>query len=464
MLSNSAELVLISSIVVNRAERQRELIETEDLEKSISKRGLLQPIIVSRDLVLKAGERRLTACKNLGHQSILVRWAESLSPVEAQIIELEENIKRSDLEWKDCVRAIARIHGLYRELDPDWTMSETAEECALTLGTISMYLRVHAELGEQRVHEAGTVREAYNTIARRDQRAQGDALEELMSVPDTRPIEGLQAPIIVGIDLARPGSERTVYAENGLRIVEKPATLPPFSGILNTSFLDWAPQYQGPKFNLVHCDFPYGVDLFDGPQGRGAEPSAGYKDTRDLYFTLLESFCKNLDRFMSISAHLMFWYSAKHHEATVAMFRDLAPSLAFTHFPLIWVKSDNAGIASDPTHGPRHVYETCLLASRSKRQIIRVKADAYSAPTDKKLHPSTKPRPMLEHFFEMLVDENTSMFDPTCGSGASLRAAENLGAKHVLGLELDKDFAQVAQKELANSRLLRGASRKVEGI
>ncbi len=463
MLSNSAEMLDISSIVVNRAERQRAVIETEDLERSITKRGLLQPIIVSRDMVLKAGERRLTACKNLGHVQILVRWAEDLSPVEAQIIELEENLKRKDLEWKDCVGAVAKIHALYRELDPDWTMSETAEECALSLSAVSMYLRVHAELEQPRVADAGTIREAYNILAKRDQRLQGDALEELMSVPDTRPVEGLPVP-------AQENTQRNVLpgkimlAGEELRTVGIVTPVLPFSGVMNTSFLDWVKTYTGPKFNLVHCDFPYGVDLFNGPQGRGSEPSAGYGDSKDIYFTLLETFCRNLDRFMSISGHLMFWYSGKHHEATLAMFRDLAPSLAFTTFPLIWVKSDNAGIASDPSHGPRHVYETCLLASRSRRNIVRVVADAYVAPTDKRLHPSCKPEPMLRHFMTMLVDEQTTLLDPTCGSGASLRAAESLGAKHVLGLELDKDFAQAAERELRNFRTLRGATKQAVGV
>ena len=36
----------------------------------------------------------------------------------------------------------------------------------------------------------------------------------------------------------------------------------------------------------------------------------------------------------------------------------------------------------------------------------------------------------------------SSVFDPTCGSGTALRAAESLGATRVLGLERDSGFAQ----------------------
>ncbi len=242
----------------------------------------------------------------------------------------------------------------------------------------------------------------------------------------------------------------------------KLAVAPPVAqpeSILHESFLSWAPTYSGPKFNFLHCDFPYGVELFSGPQGRGAElgqegAQTGYKDSKDVYENLIRCLCTNLDRVMSVSAHMMFWLSADWQiiSHTVRLFNELAPDLKFHKFPLIWLKSDNAGIASDPRHGPRHVYEACLLASRGSRNIARVKGDSYSAPTDKKLHPSTKPEPMLRHFMEMLVDETTSMLDPTCGSGASLRAAESLGARTVLGLEIDKQFVEPARLALKQER------------
>jgi DNA modification methylase len=121
------------------------------------------------------------------------------------------------------------------------------------------------------------------------------------------------------------------------------------------------------------------------------------------------------------------------------------------------VKSDGTGILPDPERGPRQIYETCLLASRGDRKIVRAVANAYSAPTVRDTHMSEKPEPMLRHFFGMLVDENTIMLDPTCGSGSSLRAAESLGARRVLGLEINPEFAGLARNALERSRKLRKA-------
>lgn len=58
----------------------------------------------------------------------------------------------------------------------------------------------------------------------------------------------------------------------------------------------------------------------------------------------------------------------------------------------------------------------------------------------------------------MFVDKTTRMLDPTCGSGAALRAADALEAAHVLGLEINKQFAEEAAIALEESRRTRNGS------
>ena len=64
---------------------------------------------------------------------------------------------------------------------------------------------------------------------------------------------------------------------------------------------------------------------------------------------------------------------------------------------------------------------------------------------------------------EMLVDDTTLMLDPTCGSASSLRAAESLGAKQVLGLEIDQQYIEPARLALKHARQKRLAE-KSEGL
>lgn len=463
-ITDDYQRVRCRDIIVKRDDRQRREIDTKDLEPSIRANGVLNPIIVDRSLVLQAGERRLAASIAVGFETIPVRFADRLSPVEAQIIELEENIKRQDLEWQDLVRAAQRIHQLHCQLDPDWTMGETAESCCLSAGTVSMYLRVAGEMDQERVRNCISVREAYNLLSRRDQRAAGEALEQLIGTADDMMDAPSGAPRSDGAPTNGGASPGPVGAIARLPTPHAGASAPRFAdpaqSILHESFLQWAPRYSGKRFNLIHCDFPYGINAFAGPQS-GAGHHETYSDTPKDYRELVLCLCKNLDQLLAVSGHLMFWYSNKPaiQEWTLRTFRELAPSLDFIDYPLIWVKSDNAGIASDAKRTPRHTYETCLLASRGRRQIIEIRADAYSAPTDKRWHVSTKPIPMLKHFMSMLVDSNTTILDPTCGSGSALQAAEELGASRVLGMDEDEQTVGLARQSLKQARSLRVASK-----
>jgi ParB-like chromosome segregation protein Spo0J len=65
-ISDDYARISCGSIIIDRDDRQRKVIETDDLEPSIKARGVLNPIIVDRALHLIAGERRLTASLRLG--------------------------------------------------------------------------------------------------------------------------------------------------------------------------------------------------------------------------------------------------------------------------------------------------------------------------------------------------------------------------------------------------------------
>lgn len=451
----------LTAIFVPREERQRRKLDTKDLIDSIRLHGVLQPIIVHRlpevdgpgagKHRLTAGERRYTSSLELGLPDIPVRFAEDLSPIEAAIFELEENIKRRDLEWSELVLATAKIHELYSKLDILWTQQDTAKALAVSEALLSMHLRVAKELGSDQLASAKGVKEAYNILARRDSREDAQMLEEILGIGsklETEPlVEGIEVGDGTTVRLPPPTTANT-------------ALVNPSHSIIQESFIQWAPRYTGRPFNLIHCDFPYGIKVFDGPQsGRGRH--LPYLDSSDVHSALLECLLTNLDRIASHSCHILYWFSMQHYQSILQAVADLAPSLTVHTHPLIWLKSDNTGISPDPRRTPRHIYETCLFMSRGDRQVVRVVSDAYAAPTDHNLHVHTKPEPMLRHFMTMLVDEYTSLLDPTCGSGSALRAAESLGAQRVFGMDIDENTVGSARQALRNSRLLRSTGQVI---
>jgi ParB/RepB/Spo0J family partition protein len=401
----------IDSIIVDRPARQRkELTQIEELANSIREVGQLQPIIIKRDNVLVAGERRYTAIKSLGWTHIDTKYIDELDPAQIHLIELEENIKRVDLSWQDQCLAVEQYHQLRASLDPEWNNVATAEALGVSQSDVSAKRAVAAEIqkGNTRVLEAPKFSVARGITQRDAERKRDTVVHESMAE-------------MFGVDA----------------IPEKVVPL------LNADFHEWQPTYSGPKFNFIHCDFPYGVNADKHDQGKAAA-FGGYEDSEEVYWGLLDRLAAAMENVIAPSAHLMFWFSMDFYEDTVQNLTDMGWKV--NPFPLIWHKSDNMGILPDPTRGPRRIYETCLMASRGDRKIIRAVSNVVSHPTTKEIHMSEKPIGMLTKFMEMFVDEHTSLLDPTCGSGNAIRAGETRGAHAVLGLERDIEFYNRAKE------------------
>lgn len=104
-------LVNIEDIKIEKRIR-KDMGNLEDLANDIKENGLINPPVVTTDLVLIAGERRLQAMKLLGYQQIEVR---TFSPKDSEhqlMLEISENEERKDftkLERLDWARQLERI-------------------------------------------------------------------------------------------------------------------------------------------------------------------------------------------------------------------------------------------------------------------------------------------------------------------------------------------------------------------
>jgi hypothetical protein len=391
--------------------------------------GLIHPPVVTRDLELVVGECRLKAVKLLGWTHIKCQYLDEVEdPALLQeiklLVKLSENIKRSNLTWQEECCAVADYHDLRCDSEPKWTQEGTADAIGMHQTNVSVYRALAREIrgGNTKISEAQTLATARGWMGRQTDRKKAQSFREWQKVRR----EGLGSEIL--------GEE------------------PPPS-VLNEDFIKWAPTYTGDKFNFIHCDFPYGIDTDKRQQGNAVDILGGYKDTEDTYWRLVKALCDNLDRFCAESAHLMFWFSMHYYQDTLDYFANHSDFKFRDPRPLFWHKSDGKGLLPDPKRGPRCVYETALFGSRGDRLIVEAVANLYPAPTDPlRQHLSEKPELMLRHFFRMFVDENTIMLDPTCGSGTALGAAKYHKAAHVLGIEINSDFAEDAELLLAGTR------------
>lgn len=434
MLTKKVRSVPIDSITLVRDERQRREIDVSDLIESIRKRGVLSPICVREDGRLIFGERRLTAAKQLGHKDILARIAPNdLSPLDLQVLELDENVMRKDLPWTEKAAALRKMRELYLLEHPSSSQDQFADSVAYSRQFVSKMLEAAEEIakGNTRVAQAPALNKAINVITRTKEREENNALSDIIDS--------------IGTGTPPPPVEH-----------EDP--------ILLESFHAWAPFYSGPKFNLIHCDFPYGIGLDDSDQLQvDGTAHQTYEDDAKTFWDLLETLAVHRDRFISHSAHLIFWHSMKE-ELYLPMrkfFAERLPEWTFDDYPLVWLKSDNRGIAPDVERRPRRIYETALFGWRGERKLVKLGSNAYPAPKENGAHPSAKPEPVLRHFFSMVCDKHTRCFDPTCGSGSALRAAESLGASSILGLEMDPTFHKDAVARLRQFRTMAKLSESI---
>jgi ParB family chromosome partitioning protein len=395
--------ILISSITVPEHRQRREIGDINELADSISRLGLIHPVVVDRNNCLIAGFRRFSAVKALGWTHIDCTYTDELDPLVLHLIELEENIKRKDLTWQERHDAIIEYHRIRKEQDPNWTEARTASAIGIARPTVTQHTTVDKLRDNPLVRNADGFRTALNNATR---------------ILERRAADEANTHGLIGNQYTSP--------------------------FIHADFHAWSETYNGPKFNLIHCDFPYGINSHNSRQN----PS-GYDDSIETYFNLIRTLSINLDRFCAPSAHIIFWFSPTYFCQTWELLK-LLDGFKFDEHPLIWARDDQRGIAPDAQRRPRRVYETAFFGWRGDRPLVRMKNNAFVGPSPSGDHAHEKSQSMLEYFFEMVVDPQTAILDPTCGSGSAIRAATALGAGRTLGLEVNKEFINDARRTYDN--------------
>lgn len=465
-----------NTIIIEQRQRQSDLNITPEFVSSIKKK-VIHPIVLRKlddQIILVVGERRLTAMKTANINPIIenehFRFFDNLPPLEAKIIELEENVKRDDLSWRDRTRSYSELHTLLSQSNPNWTIPKTCDSINVGLVTLNRYLVVAKHLDNPAIAHADGIIQAYGILQSIAERRAVVAVGNITNIgreifapisqgPEddrtrSNPINDLnRSNPINHIDNVetyspsfQPPTENTVVDRNLDRNHDNPTP------ILNIDFQSWIADYSGDKFTFIHCDFPYDVQY----QNYAHSVTSSREDYNHAgFFPLLDILLNNLDKIASYSSHLMIWFGMEFYQKT--KFR-LEEAGLFVHaHPFIWLKSDNAGIIPGRDNiYPRRIYETAFLCTRGRRPLVSSKANAYSAPTPSStIHSSQKSIPVLHHFFSMLIDETTTVLDPTCGSGSAIIAAEDMKAASVVGLEIDSDYAKAANAAVNRARALR---------
>jgi site-specific DNA-methyltransferase (adenine-specific) len=437
------QLVQLSDIVI-RGDRQRKTIATgplNELKDSILTVGLLAPPVCWFDAevkkwVLVTGERRLRALTEISKTPGLTFHCENtttgggfipITPLGDYLdeagrfeAELDENIKREDLEWPDRIRAIAALHDMRLAQNPAQTVHDTAKELAQRSGTPP--------------DRDGGARSTHKQI--------------------TQAIVIAQHLHKTSIALARDPSEaiRLIYQKEEEKVLaalakRKLAALPKDSldiEIRNADLFQLLPVLDSATFDCLIADPPYGIDANSAGYRARAVHHHNYKDDADSAKALAQVILTEGFRVLRPRANIFIfcdidlfpWLKATAQNMGWSVFRR----------PLIWVKSESEGMAPWGGQGPRITTEFIFYATKGQRGLNASPTDVLDfrrVSRDARTHAAEKPVELLKALVNCSTLPGDRVLDPCCGSGSTLVACRDL-KRRAMGIELDPDYYNTA--------------------
>lgn len=126
----------------NNVRTEEQYKNLEELQQSITRIGLIQPIIVTKAdgrFDLLAGQRRVLAFEQLGEKEIPAIIVDDLDQISRKILSLTENIHRRALPYGDTVRVCDELFNIYTGTTSQ-RIDKMAKEIGISISTITKYL------------------------------------------------------------------------------------------------------------------------------------------------------------------------------------------------------------------------------------------------------------------------------------------------------------------------------------
>jgi len=415
--------------------------DIDDLASSMSRLGQLQPVIVTDDGELVAGERRLRAAMSLGWDDIQSIKMSDLDEVTKKEIELEENIKRKEFTWPEEVGALRELYELKilkygkRIQGTDGTsgygVKDASEELDKSLGSISMDLQLaqalleYPDLANEKSKAAAFRRyrimretQLRREIAARTRQVEDeliDDVEELAEPSESQPTESIRKAGFKGYGIIYFGDSRSILRSMPEASVDCIITDPPFAlGLSQTG---------------------------EGTSGRRLAHSAGamYDDNPYRVLDMLDAVVEQCARILKPDGHMYMFFHHNRYQDILPMLDKHFPDVVDTT-PILWIKN-TSGIG-DPNRSWVYAYEPIFFVNRG-RSLHKPQAFNYlrydTIPPGQKIHPTEKPAALLRHLVQASCVESEVVLDPFAGSGSTLAAAVQSSCRFI-GIELEEGF------------------------
>lgn len=412
-------MILIQSIQVKDRVRS-DMGDIDGLCNSIREVGLIQPIVITRDSVLVAGERRLRAMQRLGVKELIHAktfiYSDEVDDIKLKAIECEENLKRKALSWQEEILAKKRllelmqsIHGIARPGYPSRSDSLGITSPGFGINKLASLLGESNAQTSKDIELAGLI----------------EQVPELAKA-DTK--EAARRTAILGTAVA------FALKQNA----EKPKS--------TTSEQRWT-LYEGNFINNVNNIDSNSVDfvIVDPPYGEGVQGMAanskqlltsGFADNSTDWSVIVKPLLQQSFRVLNHDRFALFFFGFSFYGSLLDEARQAGFNVDVS--PLIWVK--NTVINTSPYTKYGRSYEPILLCRKgnpklmrpSQSDVIEIQNVITRSANETKFYHAQKPVALIEKFILDLSPPESTIVDFCAGSGTTGEAAIRCKRKAIL--------------------------------
>lgn len=416
-------LIPLKNIIVRKGRGRKTFTGLQEMADSLKEHGQIHPIVVvptdNGKYYLVVGERRYRGACLAKWTEIEATMKDDLSEQQQKEVELEENLRRHDLDWQEQGELLTQIDELKRVVKPEWTQKETAESLGHDPGGVS-----------RKIDMARKLRERPDIKAYLKERG----LPFAASVREVKLIEKKEK-----LERLVEGGHITLVND-----------------FKNGDCLALIKDLADKSVDCVVCDPPYGVDkVTDLATGNDRySKMTGYRTMKlahnlDLVsiLSLLEKLAPELARVLKDGSHFYMFCAVQY---TGAFIRVLEPHLEFQPPMLVW----DRGKPTTPGFGYNYINrcETIIYGYKPPR-TRRLNSSKYNVlvhpevPKSMRIYPTEKPVSLLRELIEQSTNVGEIVLDPFAGSASTLLACTAAGRRGI-GFEIDKEIFMKAQERL----------------
>ena len=452
--------------------------DMDDLKDSLQKHGLLQPVVINQSKQLIAGGRRYRAHAELGETNIAVVFFETLDEVHLRVLEVEENIRRKDFDWKERVLAIAVAHETAKRsalLGSDsqrWTQAQTGELLGQSVGNVNNALKLAGLIrnNDKEIVDAATPKEALGLLLLRKEREADKHLAAFISNKAATGSGVSTADALAALDLARKAiegaGEDEGFYETTPQAGQVQTSLPgttasggsvaaPSVGeempggsapvaeieislsktILKGDSFELMAQMKAGSIDHIITDPFYGIEMDNlAQENAGASTQSSIDSVRATHdvesnLALFPHMMAHAFRLLPETGFFVLWCDIDHWEKL----RDHAYRAGFKvqRWPLTWHKTHTCKNQSAQHNFTKNT-EIAMVLRKGNATLAVPQASAVWAGTNEVErqmlgHPFVKPIKLWQWIFNAVAIKGQRIYDPFAGVGSCPLAAIEAG-------------------------------------